>query len=347
MVDGEDCRTAVFGKSERTVGWEGNGDLTTSGLVRHCKGKPAVTDRPALPSLNHSFTLDAVVFCESREDAEQARTTLAHWLKARGLALSADKTRIVHLGEGFDFLGFHIRRSPAPQTSHTGYRLRITPSKHAVQEIRKQLRLLWRQSLGSEVGAVLNVLNPRIRGWANYFRVVAAGSTFRKLDTWMFHRALRYTKRTHPRKPWYWRKTRYWGRLNRTRKDTWVFGDRRSGAYLLKFAWFWRTHHALVKGTASPDDPALREYWEQRERRRAQLLPPSLRKLAAAQHGRCLVCGASLLNDEALHIHHCQPRSQGGGSGYRNLALVHLYCHQQIHRGKARPAKPADEGLQV
>ena len=39
MVDGEDGRTAVFGKSERTVGWEGNGDLTTSGLVRHCKGE--------------------------------------------------------------------------------------------------------------------------------------------------------------------------------------------------------------------------------------------------------------------------------------------------------------------
>jgi len=216
-----------------------------------------------------------VVFCESREDAEQARTALAQGLKGRGLTLSEEKTKIVHLGEGFDFLGFHIRRSPAPQTSHTGYRLRITPSKHAVQEVRKKLRTLWCQSLGSEVGTVLNRLNPLIRGWASYFRVVAAGSTFRKLDTWMFHRALRYTKRTHPRKPWYWRKTRYWGRFNRTRQDTWVFGDKRSGAYLLKFAWFWRIHHALVKGTASPDDPALREYWEQRERRKAQLLPPA------------------------------------------------------------------------
>jgi RNA-directed DNA polymerase len=289
---------------------------------------------------------DAVVFCESREDAEQARLTLAHWLKARGLTLSVEKTQIVHLREGFDFLGFHIRRYPAPQTSRAGCRLRITPSKHAVQEIRKKLRVLWRQSLGSEVGAVLNVLNPHIRGWANYFRIVAASGTFRKLDTWMFQRALRYTKRTHPRKPWYWRKARYWGRLNRTRKDTWVFGDKRSGAYLLKFAWFRRRPHALVKGTASPDDPALRQYWEHRERYKAQLLPPSLHKLAAVQQGRCLVCGASLFNDEALHIHHRKPRRQGGGSGDSNLTLVHLYCHQQIHRGKVRTVKPADEGLQ-
>jgi len=123
-----------------------------------------------------------VVFCESREDAEQARTALAQGLKGRGLTLSEEKTKIVHLREGFDFLGFHIRHYSAPQTSRVGYRLRITPSKHAVQEIRKKLRTLWRQSLGSEVGAVLNVLNPRIRGWANYFRVVAAGSTFHQLD---------------------------------------------------------------------------------------------------------------------------------------------------------------------
>ncbi len=39
MVDGEDCRTAVFGKTERTVGWEGNGNLTRITLVRHCNGE--------------------------------------------------------------------------------------------------------------------------------------------------------------------------------------------------------------------------------------------------------------------------------------------------------------------
>src|SRR5882724_11803957 len=103
---------------------------------------------------------DAVVFCESREDAKQACSTLAHWLKTRGLTLSAEKTQIVHLRKGFDFLGFHIRHYPAPQTGRAGYRLRITPSKHAIQEVRKKLCALWRQSLGSEVGAVLNALNP-------------------------------------------------------------------------------------------------------------------------------------------------------------------------------------------
>jgi len=277
--------------------------------VKHRKRGETVGPRAVV-----RYADDALVFCESREDAERARATLAYWLKERGLTLSPKKTQIVHLSQGLDFLGFHIRHYPAPQASPTGYRLRITPSTQAVQEVRKKLRALWRQSVGSEVSVVLQRLNPLIRGWANYFRITGASATFAKLDYWMFQRALRYTKRMHPRKPWTWRKARYWGKLNPKRQDTWVFGDKRSGAYLLKFAWFGFKPHILVRGTASPDDPTLRQYWQQRERRKAQLLPPSLRKLAEAQQGRCLVCGASLCEEEALHLHHRIPRSQGGGS---------------------------------
>jgi hypothetical protein len=39
MLGDEDCRTAGFGKTERPVGWEGNGELVTTGLLRHCKGE--------------------------------------------------------------------------------------------------------------------------------------------------------------------------------------------------------------------------------------------------------------------------------------------------------------------
>ena len=54
----EDCRTAGFGKTERPVGWEGDGELSRVKLVRHCeRGKPAGTDRLHLQALSHSFTL--------------------------------------------------------------------------------------------------------------------------------------------------------------------------------------------------------------------------------------------------------------------------------------------------
>jgi RNA-directed DNA polymerase len=68
---------------------------------------------------------DFVCFCETREDAEQVQQILVEWLAERGLTLSEEKTRIVHLTEGFDFLGFNVRHYPAPQTSHTGWKLLI------------------------------------------------------------------------------------------------------------------------------------------------------------------------------------------------------------------------------
>src|SRR6266516_456768 len=81
---------------------------------------------------------DFVCFCETREDAEQVQKILVEWLKERGLTLSEEKTRIVHLTEGFDFLGFNVRQYPAPQTSRTGWKLLIKPSKQSIQEVQKK-----------------------------------------------------------------------------------------------------------------------------------------------------------------------------------------------------------------
>ena len=66
---------------------------------------------------------DFCVFCESLEDAETAKQVLTDWLSERGLTLSAEKTTIVHLTEGLNFLGFHIRLYRASNTK-TGWKLR-------------------------------------------------------------------------------------------------------------------------------------------------------------------------------------------------------------------------------
>lgn len=145
---------------------------------------------------------DAVVFCESRDEAEKARDTLTAWLRERGLILSREKTRIVHLREGFDYLGFNIRHYPAPKTTKSGYKLLIKPSKQVVQALRKKLRETWVQFLGTNVKPAIGRLNPIIRGWANYFRTGVAKRAFRILDRWMFRREVRYAKRTHPNKRW-------------------------------------------------------------------------------------------------------------------------------------------------
>jgi RNA-directed DNA polymerase len=274
---------------------------------------------------------DFVCFCETKEDAEHVQSILTEWLKERGLTLSQEKTRIVHLTEGFDFLGFNIRHYRAPLTSRTGWKLLIKPSKESVQAMQKKLKDLWDEAQGGNVQAVLTKLNPVIRGWANYFRTAVAKEIFSKVDSWMFYKEDRYTRWTHPNKPKDWRHRKYWGRLNLDLRDPWVFGDKQTGGYLLKFSWFPIERHTLVKGTASPDDPKLKDYWKGRQGAKARDLTPSKQKLAKRQKGRCAECGESLFNDEELQVHHLLARSKGGKDAYSNLALVHLLCHQHIH----------------
>jgi RNA-directed DNA polymerase len=287
-----------------------------------------------------------VVFCASQEDACRVRDKLLPpWLAERGLALSEGKTRIAHLTEGFDFLGFTVRHYHEPETTRAGFKLLITPSKKAVARKRQELRALWLGLKGHSVPAVLRKLNPIIRGWAGYYRTVVAAKVFERMDAWVFPRAKRSAMHTHPKKPWGWRKDRYGGRLNQERQDHWVFGDKHSGAYRLKFSWFKIVRHVMARGKASPDDPSLRDYWGTRRKVNIRHLSDRDVKLAEAQDWTCPVCGMHLRKNEELHRHHKQPRGKGGTDALGNLELVHRDCHQQRHAGSQRERRPsADDG---
>jgi RNA-directed DNA polymerase len=280
---------------------------------------------------------DFVVFCETQEDALICADILMKWLQERGLSLSAEKTRVAHLSEGFDFLGFNIRQYKSAN-SRTGWKLFIKPSENSVKKLQEKLKAHWLSMLGKNVCAVVETLNPIIRGWANYFRIAVSSEMFSKLDKWMFIREVRFVKRSHPNKPRKWQESNYWGHLNLNRKDRWVFGDKETGAYLLKFRWFPIERHVLVKGKSSPDDPSQREYWAKRKALPAKDLTPSYQKLARKQGYVCPRCGESLWNGEELHRHHVLPKTKGGKSTYANLSLVHVFCHQQIHSSKQAPA---------
>jgi RNA-directed DNA polymerase len=99
---------------------------------------------------------DVVVLCHSQEQAGQVKARLAGWLAPRGLAFNEDKTKIVHLGEGFDFLGFNVRRYHR--------KLLIKPSKAAVKRLRERLAAQTRRLRGLNAVAVITALSPVIRG---------------------------------------------------------------------------------------------------------------------------------------------------------------------------------------
>jgi RNA-directed DNA polymerase len=286
---------------------------------------------------------DFCVFCETQEDAQAVIDLLTDWLSKRGLALSPEKTHIVHLTEGFNFLGFHIRLYRVSNTK-TGWKLLTKPSKEAVQKHREKMKQEWEAVQGWKLEKILWKFNPIIRGWANYYRTGTAKETFHKLDNWMFDKEVRHVKRTHPRKSKQWQQRKYWGRLNLERQDHWVFGNKQSGHHLLKYAWFPIERHILVKGTASPDDPSLKDYWRKRNARKVTDLPASRQKIAKKQNGVCPVCKNTLFNDEELHVHHKVPKAKGGKDNYGNLVLVHLFCHQQIHAKEDVEDELVEEG---
>jgi RNA-directed DNA polymerase len=258
--------------------------------VRYIRtGSNAGTAKPGSPVLVR-YADDLIALCHSREQAEQVKARLVSWLMPRGLAFNEDKTRVVHLDEGVDFLGFNIRR-------YRG-KLLIKPSKAAVKRIRERLSAEMRALRGCNAQLVLIRLNPIIRGWSAYYRHAVSSRVFNALDTHMWKLTYKWAKFTHPHKPKRWIIAQYFGAFNSSRKDRWVFGDRDSGAYLLKFAWTKITRHTLVKGWASPDDPALADYWVARRRRGRPPLDRARLRLLQAQHGRCPLCGALLLHAE-------------------------------------------------
>ncbi len=230
---------------------------------------------------------DLVAMCTSAEQAEEVKARLSTWLAPRGLAFNEGKTRVVHLDEGFDFLGFNVRR-------HKG-KLLIKPSKAAVRRLRARLAAEMKALRGSNAPAVIKRLNPIIRGWSAYYRTVVSRQMFARLDNYMWVLTYKWAKYTHENKPTRWVVARYFGQFNKFKRNRWVFGDRSSGAYLLKFAWTKIVRHQMVPGTASPDDPALAEYWARRRRRATPPLDGISLALLRAQGRRCPVCGGLLL----------------------------------------------------
>ena len=238
-----------------------------------------------------AYADDFVVCCHSRRQAEAIRAGLEGWLAERGLSLNEDKTRIVPLGEGFDFLGWNFRRYPNGKTL-------VKPSRAAVRKHRQRLAGEMRRLRGSNAGAVIGVLNPVIRGWAAYHRSQVASETFGSLGHYTWQLTWKWARWNHPNKGDRWTADRYYGKFCASRGDKWVFGDRDTGAYLLNHAWTGIRRHVMVKGRSSPDDPDLAGYWENRHRRKKSglALDAGTLSLLTRQENNCPHCRDPLID---------------------------------------------------
>ena len=242
------------------------------------------------------------------------------------------------------YLGFNVRR-------YRG-KLLIKPSKPAVQRIRKRLAAEMLALRGANADAVLIRLNPIIRGWSAYYRSVVSSEVFNALDDYVWKLTFKWARCSHSNKSRHWVVDRYFGQFNRSRQARWVFGDRNSGAYLLKFAWTKIVRHQLVPGTASPDDPALAEYWSRRRKRSSPPLDSITLRLLKTQQGRCFICDGFVLDADRepqspdewaqwLTVTRKAVRREavaaepvpGGSDDPAALQLVHAYCQRRRRHG--------------
>jgi RNA-directed DNA polymerase len=258
--------------------------------VRYRTGTKAGTVKDGCPALTR-YADDLVVCCHTRQQAEKIKAQLAAWLASRGLAFNEAKTRIVHLTEGFDFLGFSLRRYPCGK-------LLIKPSATAIKRVRERLAGEFRALRGANATAVLASIVPITRGWSAYYKTGVSHRVFGTLDTYLWRLTYKWACWTHPNKPKRWISGRYYRKYSKFRNDRWVFGNPETGAYLPKMQWTPIVRHTMVKGGASPDDPSLATYWERRRQTVKPPLDPSAMRLLSRQDGRCTLCGENLLTPD-------------------------------------------------
>ena len=166
-----------------------------------------------------------------------------------------------------------------------------------MRRIRERLRTEIRSLRGTNAQAVIARLNPIARGWSAYYRTAVSSENFVALDHYLWKLTYKWAKHSHPNKPTRWIVRRYFGTFNKSRQDRWVFGDRDSGGYLHRFAWAKIVRHQMVRGTSSPDDPALTQYWAARRRRGIpRPIDTATQRLLESQNGRCPGCGQLLLD---------------------------------------------------
>jgi RNA-directed DNA polymerase len=286
----------------------------TSGSIR--------VDSPALIR----YADDFVVHCHSRQHAIAIKARLAAWLAPRGLAFNEDKTRVVTLDEGFDFLGFNVRR-------YRGKPL-IKPSKAAIRRIRERLRTELRSLRGTNAQAVIKRLNPIIRGWAAYYRTQVSSAAFNALDGYLWKLTYKWARFSHANKSTSWVVHQYFGTFNQARQDRWVFGHRQSGAYVHKFSWTHIVRHQIVKHGASPDDPALGEYWARRRRKAPLPINNTSLRLHKSQDGCCAICRGALF---AVEDRPQTPREWEQWLATNRIAIVKIAAREARTSDDAEP----------
>jgi RNA-directed DNA polymerase len=271
-------------------------------------------------------------------------TTVQPWiiefLRERGLQLSTEKTKIVHIEQGFDFLGWNFRK----------YRekMLIKPSKKNAKAFYDKVKGIIAESLSVPTEKLIKRLDPILRGWAMYHKGVVAKQTFSKIDHLIYWRLMRWGKRRHPRKTAGWVYNHYWKQCGSRKQFAGLQedpfgGDERIPLPLYLLADMKIVRHIKVRGDYNPYHPDWDVYGEKlRVQRMGSTIWSAQRsQLWLEQSGKCALCEQEIdMAEENMDDHHIVPKQLGGSDALSNRVLLHPVCHRRVHALGLKVIKP-------
>lgn len=274
---------------------------------------------------------DLVITGQNEELLLEAKEVLIEFLRGRGLTIKEAKTRLVHINEGFDFLGFNIRRFPTdPAQNKTRKQdtvLVIKPADKGVVKIQEKISSIIRVDRSLE--KIILELNPILRGWSEYYRVSYHSlSVFKQLHNYVWVKMWKWCRKKHPRKTAKELRSMY---LVPHPTLKWVFGK---SPTMQLFSLCDVTSYRLrpLKLVKNPYIRADIGYFEDR---RAKRVDARFRSAVYKRYQyKCPLCGQSLFNGEQVDLHHIQPAALGGKYTLSNIQPLHQTCHQQVTYGR-------------
>jgi RNA-directed DNA polymerase len=264
---------------------------------------------------------DFIITGRSKEILEEIKPIVQEFLQVRGLTLSEEKTKITHIDEGFDFLGYNIRKYKGT--------LLIKPSKKGLEKFMEKIRGIIDSNKGSKQESLIRLMNPVIVGWVNYYKNCVASDTFRKVDYLIFEKLWQWAGRRHPKKGKYWIADRYFTRI---KNRNWCFvanfkkGTKDDRIVLKRLYDTKITRYVKVKAESNPFDPEWASYFKKRkEYKMLKNLDDkkTLLYLWRKQKGICPICG------DPIDMNDSWGTTERKSTAEKENHLVHDSCHRK------------------
>tara|TARA_B110000483_G_scaffold242877_1_gene330226 strand:- start:11076 stop:12848 length:1773 start_codon:yes stop_codon:yes gene_type:complete len=281
---------------------------------------------------------DFVVITDFREEVEEIKQYLEKWLmQEAGLEFSKEKTHILNSAEGLDFLGFHM-----VSVNYQGRWKFITKiSRKSKLNHLIELRSIIQKYKGGSAAQLITKLNPVIRGWCNYYRTCQCTEefnqveymTFGQIRAWVFRRKSKGLRsRTSIKQKYFPEK--YTIKFDGAEHvSDWILVGQKVGRkgikekiHLIRHSWILVRNHVKVQGQASPYN-GDHIYWATRSIKYG-IFNLTEQRLLKKQSFKCNICKMYLQTGEIIERDHIIRLADGGKDNFKNLQMVHRYCHQ-------------------